>query len=224
MEPAHSSLNRRVYEMNLHKKIIIIGGGGHARVLEEILRIVNDFVIMGFLDGRPNSFMEAKYLGGDAVLEQYSPREFLLINGIGSVTLPVERRRIFEQFKARSYCFGSVIHPQAVISSQAEMSEGVQVMAGAVINPGAKIAENVIVNTGTIVDHDCRIGAHSHLSPGVTLSGSVVIGRGCHIGAGTTVIQGVTIGDGVLLGAGSVVLKDIPPGVKAFGVPAKVRA
>jgi len=95
-------------------------------------------------------------------------------------------------------------------------------MAGAVIQPGCAIGANTVVNTHTTVDHDCNLAGHVHLAPGAVLSGGVTVGEATHVGAGTTIIQGVRLGARVLIGAGSLVTQDMPDGVTAYGIPAKV--
>jgi sugar O-acyltransferase (sialic acid O-acetyltransferase NeuD family) len=204
--------------------IILIGSGGHAKVLAAAL-LATSVEVLGLTDINPQrwgSFVCGfKVLGDDGILLQYSPRTVCLANGIGAMGLPVERRRVYEKYKALGFTFSSIVHPSAVISSEVELSEGVQVMAGAVIQPGVRIGENSIVNTGATVDHDCEIGPHVHLAPGVALCGGVRVGAGTHIGAGATVIQNVQIGSDSVVGAGAVVLKDFGNQRKVVGVPAR---
>jgi UDP-perosamine 4-acetyltransferase len=197
--------------------VILIGGGGHGRVLLEILqRQSRD--ILGYTDLRDRR-LKVPYLGTDDVLNQYGREGVCLVNGIGSVRRPVERQRIFETLKNRGFCFLSVIHPQAIVADGVveQMGEGAQIIAGAVVNPGAILCDNVIVNTSASIDHDCYIGAHSHIAPGVVLSGDVRVGSGCHIGTGAKIIQGIQIGDGVLVAAGAIVRKDIPKNKVFYG-------
>ena len=205
----------------MKKKIIIIGGGGHARVLKDILDISGKLNVIGFTDVKPNHAMGIKYLGDDSVLKKYSAKEVLLVNGIGSVKLPEKRREIYERFKNKGYSFYSLVHPNCVISKKVRLKEGVQIIGGVVINIGTLIEENVIINTSSSVDHDCSIGAHSHIAPGVTISGDVKIGRCCHIGTGAKIIQGITIGDRVLVGAGAVILDDIRSEEIILGIPGR---
>ncbi|MCK5579888.1 MAG: acetyltransferase [Candidatus Omnitrophica bacterium] len=199
----------------MEKKIIIVGGGGHAKVLLDILKM-NNANILGFVDIKETDFPE-EYLGKDEALsDQYSPQDIALVNGVGSVKRPEQRQKVFEYFKSLKYEFVPVVHPRATISESAEVGEGVQIMANAVVNPGSVVEDNAIVNTSASIDHDCKIGAHSHIAPGVTLSGNVHVGVGCHLGTGTTVIQGITIGDRVLIGAGEVVRKDVTNGKRVL--------
>lgn len=201
------------------ERIILIGGGGHAKVVCEIASLRAGIEIIGYTDVEPRPFPSFPYLGRDEVIKTFSPRDVVLANGIGRSPL---RREIYERFKKMGYLFPSLIHSGAIVSASAKLSEGVQVMAGAVINAGSFVGENVIINTSSSVDHDCHIGAYSHIAPGVTLCGSVRIETGCRIGAGTTIIEGITIEEEAIIGAGSLVLRNIPPRVRAFGAPARI--
>jgi len=188
--------------------------------------LASSAVIAGIVDS-DNTLVGTKLLGvpvlgGDKLVEDFPPSEILLVNGLGSVGLPLRRQQLFEQFLTAGYAFASVIHPSAVVASNVELGEGSQIMAGSVIQPGSRIGCNVIINTRTSVDHDCIVCDHTHIAPGVTLSGGVRVGISCHIGTGATVIQNVCIGEKCLVGAGSLVLRDVLPGVTVLGAPAKV--
>lgn len=209
--------------MNL--PVIVIGGGGHAKVLIDIL-LASSINIVGFTDSKPEnknqSMQGIRLLGDDNTILQYPTGNVQLVNGLGSVKSTGKRREIYEYFKSLGYSFATVVHPASVISQDVRISEGAQIMAGAIIQPGSQIGRNTIVNTKVSIDHDCSLGDHVHLAPGVTLSGMVKVGNGVHIGAGATIIQGVRIGPDSLIGAGALVLKDVPAGSTAFGVPAKI--
>jgi UDP-perosamine 4-acetyltransferase len=193
-------------------KLIIIGGGGHSRVLADILEEMGSCDIIGFTDVTSREVPGVVYIGDDRGVEKYTTDKIQLVNGIGSVRRPQHRQEVYEKFKSLGYRFFSVIHPRADLSSRIRLGEGVQIMRGVVINPGTTIEEDVIINTSASVDHDCIIGAHSHIAPGVVLCGDVKIGRGCHVGTGVKIIQGITIGDNVLIGAGEVVKQDVLSG------------
>lgn len=205
--------------------IIVLGAGKHAKVVIDILRI-QSVNVLGITDIDPGKLKEKVYgvkvIGNDDALQFYLPDSVQLVNGLGSVGSTILRKQLYNHFKSQGYSFASVIHPSAVIAFDVEISEGVQVMAGAIIQPGSYIGKNTIINTKASVDHDCIIGSHVHLAPGVTLSGDVQVGDGVHIGTGATVIQGIRIGQNSLVGAGSLVVKDVPEGATVIGVPARV--
>ena len=203
--------------------VIIIGGGGHAKVLADMLKLEGR-ELLGYTDSSAR-FSPAPgllYLGTDNDLRSYSPSGVCLANGVGSVRSASNRRRVFESLKTKGYEFAVVVHPSAIIASDVQLEEGVQVMARAVIQPGSHIGINSIVNTGAIVDHDCEIDAHVHVAPGAVLSGNVRLGEEAHIGSGATIIQGMVVGSRSLVGAGAVVVRNVPSDVTVCGVPARI--
>lgn len=205
----------------MNKPIIIIGNGGHASVLTEILHTQNQKIIGFTAPELEGNFLNLPYLGTDEIILNYHPSEVELVLAIGMVKPSLSREKIFSSFSQLNYHFKTIIHPSAIIASTVKLDRGVQIMAGAIIQTNTEIADNSIINTGALIDHDCQIGPHVHISPGVTLSGNVRIHKGTHIGTGVTIIQGIEIGENCLIGAGAVVVKDIANDKKAFGVPAK---
>jgi sugar O-acyltransferase (sialic acid O-acetyltransferase NeuD family) len=203
--------------------ILIIGGGGYARVLIDTL-LLQDMQIVGYTDiglRQHSTIRGIPYIGDDNAILSYKPQEILLVNALGSVASTKNRQNVFDLFKRKGYVFASVIHSSAIISPDTILAEGVQIMAGAILQAGAQIGANTIVNTKASVDHDCMVGPHVHIAPGVTLSGEVVIESGVHIGVGSNVIQRIHIYSNSVIGAGSLVLKDVPANQTVYGVPAK---
>lgn len=209
----------------MNRPVLILGAGGHAKVLIEAL-LQSGATLAGITDPDPDlagkTLLEVPVLGGDDVVSDFPQTEILLVNGLGSVGVPVARRGLFERYKAMGYRFATVIHPSAIIASDVELGEGVQVMAGVVIQPGCRVGCNTIINTRASVDHDCIIGSNVHVAPGVTLSGGVSIKDVAHIGTGATIVQGIKIGAHCVVGAGSVVIRDVNDSTSVVGVPAKV--
>lgn len=210
--------------MKALQPLIILGAGGHAKVLIAALRF-QPVEILAILDADLNKkgqeLMGVPIVGNDEELSKYLPQAVRLVNGIGSVHVNSPRRRIFERFKNKDYLFEKVVHPSAIIGEDVYLSEGVQIMAGAIVQSGCQIGMDTIVNTGSLVDHDCQIGNHAHISPGVVFSGGVVVGDGAHIGTGAVIIQGVRIGKNSLVAAGAVVVGNVLDGVTVAGVPAR---
>ncbi|MEL7564375.1 MAG: acetyltransferase [Dehalobacterium sp.] len=206
--------------------VIVLGMGGHAKVLIDVLRL-RKVEVIGFTDSKKplilSSSLGMKYLGTDDIVLNYEPNRIQLVNGLGSVGKTEKRRQLFEKFKDRGYSFATLVHPSAIIAFDVALNEGVQVMAGAIIQSGCSIGENTIINTKVSLDHECNVGSHVHLAPGVTVSGGVKIDEGVHIGTGATVIQEVSIGKNSIIGAGALVLDSIPEGLTAFGIPARIQ-
>ncbi|CEK10221.1 acetyltransferase [Legionella hackeliae] len=197
----------------MNSKAILIGAGGHARVVAELARL-NNIEILGLVDiglGQ-NTFWDngIKCLGSDEVINNFSPQEIDLLNGIG--TLPGKsdtRCSVFNKFKACGFSFPPLIHPRAIVSSETQIEAGVQIMAGAIINPKARIGENTIINSGAIIEHDCIINEHVHVAPGAVLSGSVTLKQNVHIGTGAVIIQNIIIEESSIVGAGAIITQNV---------------
>jgi sugar O-acyltransferase (sialic acid O-acetyltransferase NeuD family) len=205
--------------------VIMIGAGGHARVLisslnalrREIIGILHpDLTLIG------QSMAGINIIGNDDKVLEYAPDSIELVNGIGSTSSTEKRKAVYMKFKNDGYLFAAVVHPSATIMTDVQLGEGAQVMAGALVQTGCVIGDNAIINTGAIIDHDCLIGAHAHIAPGAVLSGEVQVGAMTHIGTAATIIQGIKIGSEAIIGAGAVVIKDVLPGKKMIGNPARV--
>lgn len=205
----------------MNKPIIIIGNGGHASVLTEILLVQKQTIIGYTAPTIEENAFHLSYLGTDEVIYGHNPSDIELVLGIGAIKPSPLREEIYNTYTKKKYQFKSIIHPTAIIAPSVQLGQGVQIMAGAIIQTNTTIADNSIINTGALIDHDCQIGSHIHIAPGTKISGSVHIQKGTHVGTGATIIQGIHIGSNCLIGAGAVVVNNIANGIKAVGVPAK---
>ncbi|UED80928.1 acetyltransferase [Lysinibacillus sp. CD3-6] len=205
----------------MNKPIIIIGNGGHASVLTEILLAQNQTIIGYTAPTIEENAFDLAYLGSDEIIQEHNPSDIELVLAIGTIKPSPIREKIFNIFTQKNYQFKSVIHPSAIIAPSVQLGQGVQIMAGTIIQTNTTVADNSIINTGALIDHDCQIGSHIHIAPGSKISGSVHIQKGTHVGTGATIIQGIHIGSNCLIGAGAVVVRNIADGIKAVGVPAK---
>lgn len=205
--------------------IIILGAGGHARVVADAL-IACGRRVRGFLDAARmgEQLMGLPVLGGDDLLDSISPSEVELANGIGSAGVMDTRHRVYAAAVARGFSFASVVHPSAIVAPSATLGSAVQVLARAVVQPLAIVGENSIVNTGAIIEHDVVIGSHVHVSPGCVLAGQVRVGDKVHVGIGAVVIQQVSIGTGSFVAAGAVVVTNVADGTRVVGVPARIQS
>lgn len=221
------SLNDPVAKHSVAPPIVIIGAGGHAKVLLSLLLALK-MPVKGVCDPalramKGEMWREVPILGGDEVLQKISPADVLLVNGVGQLTGSTRRRELYEGLVAQGFTFPSLIHPTAWVDESVCLEDGVQVMAGAIIQADVRVGSNSIINTGAVVDHDCIIGRHTHVAPSAVLCGSVVAGDASFIAAGATVIQGIMIGESAIVGAGVTVVKDVPAGQIVLGAAVRIK-
>lgn len=204
------------------KEIILLGAGGHAAVILDILKaqIANGekIKIKGLLDdSNKKEWMGYPVLGSTLEANDFNEENTYFIIAIGSNEIRYKLSEKYSHLK-----FFTAIHPSVIVGSHVNIGAGTVVMPNAVINANSQIGQHVIINTGVIVEHDNWIGDYVHLSPNATLCGTVRVKPLTHIGAGATVIQGKMIGRQSMIGAGATVITDIPDQVVAVGTPAKV--
>lgn len=202
-------------------KTVLIGAGGHGRVLIEAYSPAEFDGILDSQEGVP-SVSGVPILGSDLLLPELLKQGYThFVVGVGSSKSCAKRASLFELAVSAGLLPQSVIHSTAWISESATCELGCQVLPRALIHSGAKIAENVLVNSASVIEHDCIVGAHSHIATGAILCGGVIVGNSVHIGAGAVIRQGIRIGDHALVGAGAVVVHDVPSGHRVLGVPAR---
>ena len=205
---------------------IILGGGGHARVILESLQSCGAADGLGILDKDPalwgKQILGVPVLGGDELLADLANQGVTrFVVGLGGVGDNQPRKRLFGLGIKQGLMPINAFHTSAVCSPSASLGGGSVMLPASVVNSEAVIGVNVIINTGAIVEHDCAIGNHVHIATGSRLCSSVHVGDDAHIGAGATVRQGVKIGAGAIVGMGAVVIKDVDPGTTVVGIPAR---
>lgn len=205
------------------KDIVVIGGGGHARVVISILRKLPEFKIQGYTDLRDRGLLlGTAYIGTDIELAALGGSQSL--NGVlavGQIGLGKSRQELWSRLASLRLAFPKVISPAAIVNEAVEIGEGVTVMDGTIINTGAKLGVGVIANSHSTVEHDVTLEDWVHVAPGATILGGVTVGRYSMIGAGATIIEGRTIASEVIVGAGATVVHDLSePGVYV-GTPAR---
>ncbi len=202
------------------QRVVVLGAGGHAKVVCDALRLMG-CVVIGFLDD--NTALQGAQVSGLPVL---GPNEMVVNLNVDAAIVAIgdnsTRRLWYERLTHWGIPLISAIHPASVIASDVVLGQSVVVLASAVINASAQVGDNVIVNTGAIIEHDCAVQDHVHLGPGVRLCGGARVGKGAFLGAGTIVIPYRSVGADSVIGAGGVVITDLPARVLAVGVPARV--
>jgi sugar O-acyltransferase (sialic acid O-acetyltransferase NeuD family) len=199
----------------LENKVVIVGSGGHASVVEEIFERLgfDEILIM-------DQSLEGISLQVDLLFD--NRKEFkdthLFFVAIGNNK---DREKVTKQLLKEGYRLTTAIHPSSIVATTVTIDIASCVMAGAVLNPHVHIGKGVIVNTSASIDHHSSIGSFTHICPGVVLAGDVKVGEGCFVGTGAVISNQITITNEVTLGAGAVVVKSIDEVGTYVGVPAR---
>ena len=207
----------------MNKNVIIIGAGGHSKVIADIIVKSQDNVL-GFLDDNipintviikeKNLKVLGKIEDSLKLREKNNDIEFVI--GIGNNKT---RKAITEKYPNLNYY--TAIHPSSQIALDVKIEDGTVIMANACINTSTTVGKHCIINTGAIIEHDNIIEDYVHISPNATLCGTVKIGELTHIGAGSTIKNNINICSNCIIGAGAVIVKDINEEGTYVGVPAK---
>lgn len=204
------------------KSLVIVGGGGHASVLADILREQKKNILAVICPGELSNssvFEGIPHLHDDDEIRQFHPNSVELVNGIGGVADLSLRKSIGSKYSSLGYSFARVISSDAFVAKGVQCSSGVQVLRKAIVQVGAIIGENTIVNTNSLIEHDCLVGRDNHIAPRSTLCGAVRTGESVFVGANAVIIQGIKIAAYSVVGAGAVVTKSIDQASTVF--PAK---
>jgi UDP-perosamine 4-acetyltransferase len=203
--------------------VVIVGAGGHGKVVLEILRAAGQHKPVGFLDADPS--LAGSTVAGLTVLGYLNALPKIRSKAKGAIVAIGDNRvRVGYARKLHEAGFELInaVHPSAVISPSAIIGQNVVIAANAVIGTAAKVGDSAIINTSAVVDHECEIGEAAHICPAVALAGRVRIGEGAFVGIGSRVIPCTCVGAHATVGAGAVIIKDVPANATVVGVPGRV--
>jgi UDP-perosamine 4-acetyltransferase len=205
----------------VYKNVVLLGSGGHAKVIIDILKTSDSFKLVGCTTaGNLKEIIGLPILGDDSILpELYKKGTKYAFIAIGDNRVRDERANYVKEI---GFELINAISPFTYISKSAKLGTGIAVMAGAIIHTDAVIQDNVIVNTGSTIDHDCIIEESCHIAPGCNIAGNVRIGKGSFLGIGCKVVPKVSIGEWATVGSGAVVTKDLLGRITAVGIPARI--
>ncbi|MDW9446143.1 hypothetical protein GOA58_00340 [Sinorhizobium meliloti] len=208
--------------MSKNRALILLGAGGHAKVIAEVAR-VNGREVAGYLDP---GLKRGEVIAGKPVLGSVSEvfdnaawlRDYELFPATGRADI---RWREYQKLVEIGATVPTLVHTKAIVSASAAVEAGSVIMAGAVVQADVRIGAASIINTGALVDHDCVIGSSVMIAPGAVILGGVCVGDSSFIAAGAIVVPGVTVGSGAFVGAGTVVADDVPDGARVTSARSK---
>ena len=204
-------------------KIIVIGGGGHSKVVIDHVKRLGVYEILGYTDLFDKGLLlGVKYLGTDEVLSNIlnMHKNCKAVIGIGNVILSDKRFKIYSMLKQLGFELPVIISKNTIINEKVKIDEGTVVLDAVTINVCSSIGKCAIINTGVIIEHDCQLGDFVHIATGAVLSGGVKVKNNSMIGSGVTIIHDKTIGENCLIGSGSVVTKNLLEAGTYIGIPA----
>lgn len=199
-------------------EIVVVGGGGHGKVLISLLKKKIDYRILGYVDLQDRgTVLSIPWLGDDSVLPALVRRHPHCQAAIGVGRVDASSKRgygLLARLEDMGFVVPAIVSPTAVVNEEVRLGAGTVVFDGAIINSGTVIGRGCILNTNCTVEHDCRLGQNVHVAPGATLSGGVTLGDHCMVGVGAALIQAVRVVAGSLIGAGAVVVRHLDePGI-----------
>lgn len=209
----------RDLKVSNNNKLLILGAGGHGKVVADAAESMQLWSDIYFLDDAITTGYSYEIIGGISSLNKWKNDFDSAIIAIGNNQT---RASIMQQCCQAGLKLATIIHATAYISKSVTIGMGSVIFSNSVVNPGAIIGKGCIINTAAIIEHDCNIGNYTHISPNVALAGGVQVGEYSWVGIGSNVIEEIVIGNNVIVGAGSVVINNIKDNSTVAGVPVKV--
>lgn len=200
--------------------LILIGNGGHAVDILQIIRDINHhrptYDIIGSLD---DSLLRDR-LGDIEDIVNYPKAQYVICVNDGKVRKDIWWR-IARQFKYECPSAANLIHPTAYIGDNCVYGEGLVMGPYSVLTTKVHIGRHVHLNSHASVNQNSHIGSFCTLSPGARVCGDCDIGTEVNMGANSVIINVKRVGDRATIGAGAVVIRDVEEETIVIGVPAK---
>jgi sugar O-acyltransferase (sialic acid O-acetyltransferase NeuD family) len=191
------------------KPLLLIGCGGHARSLIDLIETTHQWKIHGLV-GLPEQVGERvlgyPVIGTDADLPLLREACLAALLAIGQLPDPTPRQRLAARLEKLSFQCPLLISPHAVVSRHSQLGPGTTVGHGVIVNAGAVVGDHCILNSRALIEHDVQIGDHCHISTGVLVNGGVRVGSGSFIGSGAMLREGLELPPLTVIGAGKRVM------------------
>lgn len=212
------------------ERIVVVGAGGFGRetldVIEALIAAGEPLHLIGVVDAGPSdadlqrlAVRGVAYLGTETEWMSTARGDERVAVAIGS---PEVREAVASRWSSAGFAAVSpLVHPRAVIGSEAALGAGVIIASGVQISTNVSVGRHVHVNPGAIIGHDATLRDYVSVNPGAIVSGNVVVDRGALLGAGSVVLQGLTVGSRAVVGASACVTKDVLTTTTVVGVPAR---
>jgi sugar O-acyltransferase (sialic acid O-acetyltransferase NeuD family) len=212
------------------QSVIIFGGKGTAVNLAEQIedarrRFNYPMRVIGFAIDDPTLGNEIAgfpvVTGTRTAWHEFARREVSFLYALYRPDVMRRRSELLAELGVPAERFANFIHPLAYVAPSVRIGRGNAVLAHATVMHGVSLGSHGIFNSSTVVEHDSRVGDCAFLAAGAVLGSRVTLGKGVFVGLNAAVREAVAVGDYAFVGMGSVVVRDVPPGAKVFGSPAR---
>lgn len=211
--------------MDRTRKLVLAGGGGTSADVLTILAAINAqghrYDVIGLLD---DAHLAGSLRWGVRVLGGLGTRcdeNVQFVDCLGSPSSFRGREVLYGRLGFDPERFETLVHPAAIVASDVKIGVGSILYPNTVVLSGAQIGSHVTVLSGSVLNHEVEVGDWSILASGVMVSGAVKIGRSCYLGVGSAIREGVVIGDGSMIAMGAAVTSDVATNSTVGGVPAR---
>lgn len=197
----------------MKKKILIVGAGGHAKSVIDVIESTKKYQIIGLIDNdrkkKNKKVLNYKILGRDIDLKKIRKYCKLAVIAIGQIKTSQKRKNTFKLLKKLKFSLPVICSSRSYVSKNAKIKDGTVIFHNAIVNAGTKIGKNCIINTGSIIEHDSDIGDHCHVSTRAILNGGVILKSNSFIGSGAVIRQDITIGENCIISANTFLNKNL---------------
>lgn len=192
----------------MNRNVVIIGGGGHASSVADVIASCADYSILGYVDNEPSSqvgLSGLKWLGNDSVVQDLIEADSDFVIGVGQLPSADRRIEIAERLLQAGAKLPSFCSSSAVVSSSASIGAGTVLHHGSVVNSGARVGDFCTINSMALIEHGTHIDSYCHIATGAIVNGDCTVGARSFVGSRAVIFQGVAIGDGSVIPAGTVI-------------------
>ncbi len=186
------------------KDLIILGAGGHARSIIDIIESTSEWQICGLI-GKNNEIgkkiLGYKVLGNDTKLNSLRKHCNHAVIAIGQIKSCELRKKLALKLKSLGYKLPVIASQFSVVSKHSIIGEGTTIGHGAVVNANVKIGNNCIINSLSLIEHDSVIEDFCHISTGTLINGGVTIGKESFVGSNSMIRENIVIPSHTIIGA-----------------------
>lgn len=153
----------------MNEYLLIVGAGGHGRVVKETAVAMNYFEKVDFLDDSSDI----------AIGKCNDYKNFVNSYNYAFVAFGSNKLRMKwnEELIKAGFQIPILIEPTSYVSPSASIAIGSIICAKAVINTNVRIEKGSIISVGALIDHDSIVGEYSHINTGAIVKANSNVER-----------------------------------------------